>query len=524
MSFTTEYRCRDCNVTFTSNEIIAICPICAKGGFHLEKIRVISVTEKDLMQPDIVDKYLLNIKIPRDSAVPLEVYIAFPKTLTDEIERRNVRQWWLYGNSKEILGMDLITKQKVEAIFRPSGVAIDWQNVLVGVQMPSGYMVVVPLRLLEYLGTTTEERIANLSDYIYMTIKKVEGNLIAETVLPLRGKVENEIAHNIMVESHYTPLELILMGLGYQPIHDVKRLFLPRVVTWFKGYDGKNMHVAQFTQPESGKTTFAIRNETLWNWGYIQEPPTLARLILNAQMGILGEVFQRNGICFDEFEKWTLDTTDRQYTFYTLLTGMEQGKWSRGVSARGIKPPDIPRFIPILFFGNLGDFRKYEGVRPYVARALFTNIFEQRFGQDTTALADRICMIDTVFQEIRVMDYLTYRVLPDAVIRGIVSECQKKVKEYSVSRLKGRFKRHSECLFAIVNALGVNVTGEDTDAMVIGTYDWKQLGTRTKEEVQYVMETSVSVTPTKEDKEKEEAEAKAIEEKMKALRDGVGET
>jgi len=522
----TRWHCEQCNVTFDDDSGYPECPRGHHRGAFIKAVifeeALRKQPEKDVMK-DVLSKYLLNINIPRDSAVPLEVYIAFPKTLTDENERKNVRQWWLYGNSKEILSMDLITKQKVECIFRPTGVIIDWEHVVVGVQMPSGYMVTIPLRHLEYLGTTTEEKIANLSDYIYMAVRRQEGNLVADAVLPLRGKVENEIAHTIMGESHYTPLELIVHGLGYQPIWEIQRLFLPRVVTWFKGFDGKPMHVAQFTLPETGKTTFALRNETLYNWGYIPEPPTLARLILNAQMGILGEVFNRNGIIFDEFEKWSLDTADRQYTFYALLTGMEQGKWARGVSAKGIKPPDIPRLIPILFFGNLGDFQKYEGVRPFIARALFVNIFEKRFGQDTTALADRICVIDTVFKECRVMDYLTYNVLPDAVIRGIVSECQKKVLPVTVSKLKGRFRRHSDNLFSIVNALGVNMTGEDTDNMVIGTYDWDTLGTRSKEEVQFSIDEAKGQTtlPTGEGTPEEAKEN--FEDKMKSLRDGVGE-
>ena len=516
------YRCKRCQHMFDTDDIIVSCPECGAYSDQIEDVTVTieeAVTPKGEPQPDITDKYLLDISIPLDSAVPLEVYIAFPNTLTNEEERKQVRRWWLYGNSKDILNMDLIMKNKISALFRPVGIMIDWKNIVVAVVMPSGGIVVIPLRLVEYLGADTEERIANLSDYLYITMNKIEDNLVAETVLPLRGKIENEIAHEVITGSRYTPLELIIMGLGYEPAKEVKRLFLPRIVTWFKGFDGKPMYVAQFTPPETGKTTFAIRNETLWNWGYIPEPPTLARLILNAQMGILGEVFQRNGIVFDEFEKWDLATQDRQYSFYALLTGMEQGKWTRGVSARGIRPPDIPRFISILFFGNMGDFQKYEGVRPYVARAIFVNIFTQRFRQDTSALADRLCIIDTCFDKIPIMDYLTYRVLPDAVLRGITSEVQRNVKPCNVSKLRGRLRRHSNNLYAILTALGFTITGKDADNMVIGIYDWSGLMGNAKQVPLIPPKPPERDTVTQKGIPMSEKEGEELEERLRTLRE-----
>jgi len=410
--------------------------------------------------------------MPRDPNVPLEVFIAFPKTLTDDTAKEQVRKMWLYGNDKQIVAMELMFKDKLEAVFRPIGLHIDWKNLILGTYMPSGLSVIIPNSLLPEFGSTTEERIENLNDYLYIKFTKQENTLIAETVVPLRGKVSEDIAKEILEESHYTPLELILVGLGYKPCNQTKRLFLPRLLTWFKGYDGKPMHIAQFTLPETAKTTFGIQSEYVWNYRYIPEPPTLARLILDARSGILGEVFLRNGIVFDEFDKWTIDTPDRRMTFDSILTGMEQGKWERGVSAMGVRAPDVTRLIPILFFGNLGDMSKMYGATIFCTRAWFTEVYSRRLTHDVRALADRIAVIDGCFREIRIMDYLSGTVLPHSVIRGIISNLQKDVKPCNVSNLKGRLKRHADNVYAIMKALQMNVDSQTCDAIVGGTYEW----------------------------------------------------
>jgi len=423
-----------------------------------------------------VNDYLLDINVARDSSVPLEVYIAFPETLKNLEAREKVRKQWLYGNDKQVASMDLMFTDKMSCIGRPNGVFIDWANITLTLYTNSGFQILLPPALLDSLGKTTEERLANLNDYLHITFEKraSDGNvyLRANTVIPLRGKVSTDIAQQLIDSGEYSPFELILLGLGYKPTKEVKRLFIPRILTWFKGFDGKPLHVAQFTLPESAKTSFAVRSETLFNWKYIPEPPTLARLILDARQGILGEVFLRNGIVFDEFDKWSIDTSDRRYTFDSILTGMEQGKWERGVSAMGVRVPDIPRLIPILFFGNLGDFQKMYGSVAFNMRAWFNTIYTARLTHDVHALCDRLAVIDACFKEIRIMDYLTYKVLPDSVIRGIVAVLQSQVKPVNVSKLKGRLKRHADNIYAVLSTMFKNIDPYIVDLQVVGSYDW----------------------------------------------------
>jgi hypothetical protein len=430
---------------------------------------------------DIVNKYLLNVNMPRDASVPLEVYIAFPATITDVEIREQVKKQWLNGNDKQYAAMQLLLNKEISAIFRPTGVLIDWQHISILIYTPSGLTVYLSPSQLRLLGVTIEEQLSNLNDYLFITINTQEDALVATELVPLRGKVEVDVAKEILEKTEMTYIDLIVTGLGYNATPEIKRLFLPRIVSWFKGFDGKPMHIAQFTLPETAKTHWAIRNETLFNWRYIPEPPTLARLVLDARQGILGEVFLRNGIVFDEFDKWTLETGDRRMTFDAILTGMEQGKWTRGVSALGVRAPDIARLIPIVFFGNLGDFAKLYGVMQYCTRAWFTEIFSRRLTHDISALADRIAVIDCCFTKISVMDALNNKVLPDSILRGIVSAIQSNVKEEHGSHLKGRLRRHSDNLYAILKNF-MKMTPEDADAIVAGVFEFdRQLPHKAKE-------------------------------------------
>lgn len=370
--------------------------------------------------------------------------------------------------------MDLMTNDELSAIFRPTGLQIDWKHLIITVLTPSGLPLIVPNQLVMRLGTSTEERISNLNDYLFVTFQKKKDYLQCSQLIPLRGTVDVEIAGKLLAKSKYNPIELLLIGLGYKPTKEVARLFTPRILTYFRGFDGKPLHVAQFTLPETAKTNFGIRSETLFNWKYIPEPPTLARLILDARQGILGEVFLRNGIVFDEFDKWVVDTQDRRATFDSILTGMEQGKWERGVSSQGIRVPDVPRLIPLMFFGNLGDFTKLRGIMDLCTRAWFVNIFTVRLRHDVSALADRLAVIDICFEKIPIMDYLTHTVLPDSVIRGIIKLLQAKVTKCDVSQLKGRLRRHSNNVYSIMNTF-TKIEPETADAIVSGTFDWDAL-------------------------------------------------
>jgi hypothetical protein len=73
------------------------------------------------------------------------------------------------------------------------------------------------------------------------------------------------------------------------------------------------------------------------------------------------------------------------------------------------------------------------------------------------------------------MDSLNKKILPDSILRGIVANLQQQVKEENGSALKGRLKRHSDNVYAIMKNF-MKMTPQDADAMVAGVFEFdKQL-------------------------------------------------
>jgi len=87
------------------------------------------------------------------------------------------------------------------------------------------------------------------------------------------------------------------------------------------------------------------------------------------------------------------------------------------------------------------------------------------------------------------MDYLTYKVLPDGVIRGIISLLQKEVKPENISTLSGRIKRHSDCIYAILKTM-MKIEPEIADNMASGFADLDKYLLKKQEEktIDFVLE------------------------------------
>ena len=152
---------------------------------------------------DVINQYLLDINIPRDPSIPLEVFIAFPKTLTDENERERVRKYWLNGNNKEYAYMNLIFQKEQSCIFRPQAIKIDYVNMLVSVKSPSSLNIIIPNKFLRRLGNDTEQIIENLSDYLFIRYYKTKNDLIADEVVPLRGAISEDIGNHKIISTTY---------------------------------------------------------------------------------------------------------------------------------------------------------------------------------------------------------------------------------------------------------------------------------------------------------------------------------
>jgi len=132
-----------------------------------------------------------------------------------------------------------------------------------------------------------------------------------------------------------------------------------------------------------------------------------------------------------------------------------------------VRVPEMGRHIPIVFFGNLGRMEDLSSVAEKNTRAWFTTVYSRQLKGDMRPLADRIAWIDVCFKDIRIMDYVTYKVLPDSVLRGIVQIIQRDVKPCDVSKLRGRLKRHANNLYAVLSQI-VKVSPEQVDGYVSG--------------------------------------------------------
>lgn len=395
--------------------------------------------------------------------VPVEVLIAFPKALNDSSTREQIRKMWLCGNNREYAQLAFLKSRNNEMIFRPVSLKVDYIKGVLYLRTPSRMRLILPAIRLKDIAEDIEDILSALSDYVYVQATRRRKSIFIHKIRPLHGVTNVEKAREILETVDLTPLEILTIGMGYKWSKHVMRLMLPRFFAWLRGFDGRPIHVIQFTQPNSGKTTFGLRSETLFNFEYLNEVPTKARLIMDSRSGELGIVYLRDGIVFDEFDKWHISIVRVSQVYENLLTGMEQGKWVRGTTKAVAEAPDVRRWLPILFMGNLGEMAEFRQLR-----LDFVSTFSSMLNVDVSPLCDRVSLIDVCTQEIPVTEYVTNKVLPDSVIRGIVKVVQGNIKECDESSLKGRAKRHSNVILAALRALGFDPNPEDIDTLVAG--------------------------------------------------------
>jgi len=406
--------------------------------------------------------YMIKVDVP-DGEVPLEVLIAFPKALEDENFRERLRRMWLIGNNREYAQLAFLKTRNNEMVFRPTSIKVDFVRNVIVLKAPNRAKLLLSPAKLKDIGNDIEEVLMALSDYVWVSAYRRKKTLIISKIKPLHGTINIEKAKEVLETVDLTPLEILCLGLGYKWNLNVFRLLYPRLMLWFKGFDGRPIHIAQFTQPNSGKTHFGLRSETLFNFEYLNEVPTKARLIMDSRSGELGIVYLRDGVIFDEFDKWHISVLRVMQVYENLLTGMEQGKWVRGTTKAVAEAPDIRRWLPIGFFGNLGDLAEYRQIR-----ADFIKTYTTLLNVDASPLCDRLALIDICTEEIPITEYVSGYVLPDSVLRGIVKLVQERCKPANESSLKGRANRHSNVITSLTRALGFDVKAEVIDTIVSG--------------------------------------------------------
>jgi len=405
--------------------------------------------------------------VQKFDGVPPEIYVAFPDSLKNEDVRKRVREWWLMGNQSTYAKLKLFNIREFELICKPRRIELNWKLGVIQILTPSDLKISLSKAYLGRLGSDIEGICKALGDFLYIRAIKSDTGLKATDIQALKATEDVDTARRIVEEQKIPPIQALIEGLGLKYNEYTQRIYLPRIVSWIRGFDGKPMHIMQFTPPNSGKTSFGLRSGTLFNWEYLNEVPTLARLVMDARGGTLGVVFLRDGMIFDEYDKWGLNRERVKVLYEVLLTGMEQGKWTRGTTMLTDFVPDVPRMLPVVFFGNTGSLADmWDKETP--TRALVNGFYSGQLGVRLDPLIDRISWVDLLIEEITIHDHLVWKVLPDSIIRGLIRYIQDHVEEVNESNLRGRLWRHSNNLYAIFKALGVNATPKQVDSLVFG--------------------------------------------------------
>lgn len=408
------------------------------------------------MSTDPLAHYYLPARLPRGD-IPPEVYIAFPATLTDMTERTKLRSWWLMGNDYTHAALQLMRPQKGirKAIGRPSSVTFDFQYRRIILKMPSRIDLILPYEAVE--DVPDDMIVAMLADFLYV---EFDDEYIVQKFNALRGTVDLDSARTIV--ENIDPFTAIVRGLGYVDNPQMRRVLLPRVLSWFR-VEGMPINILQLTQPNTAKTTFGLRSETLFNWEYINETPTLARLIFDARTASLGTVHLRNGVVFDEIDKWIGHKERMEVLLSVLNTGLEQHVWTRGISAQGVQIT-IRKPLPFVLFGNL----PFGSIPLGLVRKATAEWLSNVFGVKCDQFIERFTYVDMCKIQVNSTDSLTYKVLPDAVIRGIVQLVQENIGYEEISKNNGRLRRHADNVYAVLKGLEFDVEPEYCDKVVLG--------------------------------------------------------
>jgi len=390
--------------------------------------------------------------------LPRSLIMAFKAA--DKDAQHELYELYKLSLDKNVLNIHLALNGEATLILKPDGIITTANG---GVKLVTRGGSVLKGRLEDF-GNTPEEIANNLRDWMLLTINK---RFIIKDVEVLAGHVNTKAAEEIL--SELRPIDALLLGFGILPNDTTRRLFLPRFIPLFS-YDGRPVHVLQFTQPDAGKTEYAVRLEAVFNFRHFTEFPSAAKLIADARTGSLGAVFTSKGITIDEFDKVNKQRFEAVYDVF--LTGLEQGVWRRGSQTVKMQSLEGNANIPFIFFGNttneaVNTFEFAENTRHEVE-----NIINVRLDFNIRPFLHRLAIVDVVNEYIPISRYLNtdengvVGVYPDSVIRGIVALIQRRIKTKYLDEnafVQGRLRRNAEAVYNITNAL----LNEDFDEDVI---------------------------------------------------------
>ena len=348
------------------------------------------------------------------------------------------------------LQLQLEIDGKVEIIGKPAGYRI-LKNGYIELNI-AGIIVRTPIIRL---GLTPQSIIALLRTINKWVIRKSGNNVVLAKVEKIYGNDDIEPLLNCK------PLEVLIRGMGYRLDDKILRIMIPRLLPLVE-----NMHVVQLTNYETGKTYFSLYLHRYLGWGYVTSPPTTAGLFYDASKGAYGLAVVSNGIVFDEIDKWKPEYMRNNDVMIYMPTFLEQGIVVRPVSRRHSIP--IERKIPTIWFGN----------NPYSGGESERRRVEQIFiSWGVDSIGDRIALAHIEEEKIRILDYVTYRILPPGMMIRYIEylrsiDVSDRAKHDNIGFLSGRYKRHAIKLVRALHKLGFDYTKLKVDLCV--TNGWSE--------------------------------------------------
>jgi hypothetical protein len=320
---------------------------------------------------------------------------------------------------------------------------------------------------LRQLGSTPDEVLMRLRTNNVWRVVKQAPNLYALASVRSIVPTEEEFKLASKLLELYSPLELIVRGMGYEGVHEVYRLLTPRIMALV--VDELPLHVVQLTPPESGKTYFGVWAMKYAGWFYTTSPPTPAGMFYDARTGVYGFAIISNGIAFDEVDKWSPAYVQQTNILTYLPTFLENGVVVRPTSrlhGLGI----VERMVNTVWLGNYSvewEFEKDPAERIFVS-----------WGDQHGALIDRVTVVHVENRLIRISQYLTSKVLPETLMYAILTLVKNTRVDINMftSRLRGRQKRHSVAIQIAGFKLGAEVPPDMADEIV--QYGWATLWER----------------------------------------------
>jgi len=412
----------------------------------------------------VVDMRIMDYMVPyvHSDDVPPELLVAVKTSNKDEVIKA-----WKHANNPYLLARSTMYGE-AKIIGKPSSVSI------ISKRSGTFYVLKFPSGTIYVDARMVDDNLAEViqTELLLITVQRQFNSYVATSIEPLIATTKEERGKELVEVAESDDIaiwEIPVLGYGYvtpstkqlfnsnasdENLFRIAKLVNSRFMTTLK-VNGQVLHAMEMTSPNTGKTTFAIRNTYLLNWSYIVEPPSHAKLIMDARNGSLGDAFRRDGIFIDEFLK---NIREGREVIPIMLSGMSHGKWTRGKGDRDA--PDIKRVIPIYFADN-----KYnKSLTQQTPRSYMYNVISGVLGQSTAdALLDRIGIVITNDDPINISDYRSNYVIADSYLRGFVAYISKQASNNykDLALFNGRRRDQANIVNAICVTLNLSKDCEE---------------------------------------------------------------